>query len=84
MLHLQPSSRQKKRALTAAAGGLSMSSTAYDAWDRSAAAARALKHADSSCSVDCGGGVWNFAYGSNMSSAKVFVHRCISSSLAHF
>ena len=48
-----------------------MTAAAYDEWDRSAAAARALNHADTSSSRDAGGGIWNFAFGSNMSASKV-------------
>jgi hypothetical protein len=48
-----------------------MAAAAYDRWDRSAAASRALQHADSSSSRDSGGGIWNFAFGSNMSASKV-------------
>jgi hypothetical protein len=57
-----------------------MTAAAYDAWDRSAAAARALHHADTSSSRDAGGGIWNFAFGSNMSASKVAF---VSSLLCH-
>jgi hypothetical protein len=50
-----------------------MSETVYDKWDRSAAAARALQHADRSSARDAEGCIWNFAYGSNISAAKVIV-----------
>ena len=48
-----------------------MSSRAYNSWDREAAAQRALAHADSGSSTDADGSVWNFAFGSNLSAAKV-------------
>ncbi len=48
-----------------------MDATSYDKWDRAAAAARALQHADASDARDAGGGIWNFAFGSNMSASKV-------------
>jgi hypothetical protein len=48
-----------------------MSGSAYDNWDRSAGAARALHHADNSSARDAEGNIWNFAFGSNMSSSKV-------------
>ena len=44
---------------------------AYNSWDREAAAQRALSHADSGGSSDGDGSVWNFAFGSNISAAKV-------------
>lgn len=45
----------------------------YTAWDRQAAAARALAHASNSQAVDQSGtgAVWNFAFGSNMLPAKI-------------
>ena len=48
-------------------------SAEYAAWDRQAAAARALAHASNSQAVDRSGtgGVWNFAFGSNMLPAKI-------------
>ncbi len=48
-------------------------SAEYASWDRQAATARALAHASSSQAVDRSGtgGVWNFAFGSNMLPAKV-------------
>jgi hypothetical protein len=45
---------------------------AYNSWDREAAVARALQHADRSQATDpSSGGIWNFAFGSNMSAKKV-------------
>ena len=44
---------------------------AYNSWDREAAAQRALSHADGSGSSDEDGSIWNFAFGSNISAAKV-------------
>ena len=43
----------------------------YNSWDREAAAQRALSHADGSGSSDEDGSIWNFAFGSNISAAKV-------------
>ena len=44
---------------------------AYNSWDCEAAAQRALSHADGSGSSDEDGSIWNFAFGSNISAAKV-------------
>ncbi len=48
-------------------------SAEYASWDRQAATTRALAHASSSQAADRSGtgGVWNFAFGSNMLPAKV-------------
>ena len=44
---------------------------AYNSWDREAAAQRALSHADRGSSSNADGSIWNFAFGSNVSAAKV-------------
>lgn len=48
-----------------------MSGSAYNTWDRDAAVERALNHADRGKSSSDGGLIWNFAFGSNVSAAKV-------------
>ena len=54
------------------ASNLLFAMTAYNSWDREAAVRRALAHADSSSSSEADGGmIWNFAFGSNISAAKV-------------
>ena len=60
-----------------------MEATAYEKWDREAAAARALQHADASGARDAGGGIWNFAFGSNMSASKVIPPQPHTGTLAH-